>query len=69
MGLVTSIVGLGDGAGPGRGARGGVWKVEVKASFAAQFWSTTWAMVYHASGLASEGLLEAMVVMEFWIWA
>ena len=44
MGLVTSIAGLGDGAGPGQGARGGVRKVEVKALFAAQFWSTTQAM-------------------------
>ena len=66
-GFITGRLGLGGGACPEQGARGGVRKVKVKASFAARFWSTTHAMVYHASGLASEGLPEAMVATEFWI--
>jgi hypothetical protein len=43
--------------------------VEENASFAALFWSMVLAMLYHCSGLASEGLLDAMVATAFCIWA
>ena len=66
-GFITGTAGRGNGAGLERGGRGGVQKVEVKALFATRFWSTTQAMAYHAPGLASEGLPEAMVATEFWI--
>ena len=47
-------------------ARTAVRWVEVKASFAAQFWSTVLAMLYHSSGLVSEGLPLDMVATAFW---
>ena len=52
----------------GRGAWTAVRWVEVKASFAARFWSTVLAMLYHSSGFASEGLPLDMVATAFWIW-
>ena len=52
----------------GRGVGTAVRWVEVKASFAAQFWSTVLAMLYHSSGFASEGLPLDMVATAFWIW-
>ena len=52
----------------GQGAGTAVRWVEVKASFAAQFWSTVLAMLYHSSGFASEGLPLDMVATVFWIW-
>ena len=42
------------------------WWVAVKASFAARFWSTVLAMLYHLFGLALEGLLLDMVATAFW---
>ena len=41
--------------------------MEVKASFAARFWSTVLAMLYHSSGFALEGLPLDMVATAFWI--
>ena len=52
----------------GWGAVTAVRWMEVKASFAARFWSTVLAMLYHSSGFASEGLPLDMVATAFWIW-
>ena len=52
----------------GRGTGTVVRWMEVKASFAARFWSTVLAMLYHSSGFASEGLPLDMVANVFWIW-
>ena len=52
----------------GRGVGTAVQWVEVKASFAARFWSTVLAMLYHSSGFALEGLPLDMVATAFWIW-
>ena len=62
-------VGQTDGRLDGRRGEVGVWWAEVKASLAALFWSTVLAIPYHSSGLASEGLPDAIVATAFWIWA
>jgi hypothetical protein len=46
-------------------AGAGVRCEKPKASFAARFWSTVWAMPYQPSGSVSEGLLVTIVAMAF----
>ena len=73
VGRMWECPGLVEGAGfwteVGTGRVGGAkgWCIEENASFAAWFWSTVQAMLYHSLGIASEGLPDAIVATAFWI--